>query len=33
MKMLLANRFLTGADVADVLKHYEGLTGMDSWYD
>ncbi|KIY43504.1 hypothetical protein FISHEDRAFT_53376 [Fistulina hepatica ATCC 64428] len=29
---LLANRFLTGHDVAVVLKYYESLTGMDYWY-
>ncbi|KAF9527426.1 hypothetical protein CPB83DRAFT_856154 [Crepidotus variabilis] len=31
--MLLANRFLTGSDVAQVLLHYEELTGMANWYD
>lgn len=31
--MLLANRFISGSEVAEVLKHYESLTGMDSWYD
>ncbi|RDB30322.1 hypothetical protein Hypma_007240 [Hypsizygus marmoreus] len=31
--MLLANRFINGNEVARILKHYEGLTGMDSWYD
>ena len=30
--MLLGNRFLTGKDVAMLLKHYEGLVKMDSWY-
>lgn len=32
-KMLLANRFLTGGEVAKVLKHYEKHTGMEYWYD
>jgi len=32
-KMLLANRFLSGHEVAEVLKHYESLTGMATWYD
>lgn len=32
-KMLLANRFLTGSEVAKVLKHYEKHTGMEYWYD
>jgi hypothetical protein len=32
-KMLLANRFLTGGEVAKVLKHYERHTGMEFWYD
>lgn len=31
--MLLANRFLTGANIANVMKHYEGLIGMESWYE
>ncbi|KAG5353414.1 hypothetical protein J132_11236 [Termitomyces sp. J132] len=31
--MLVVNRFITGADVASLLKHYESLTGMDTWYD
>ncbi|KAG5638004.1 hypothetical protein H0H81_002272 [Sphagnurus paluster] len=31
--MLVANRFINGVDVAKTLKHYEGLTGMDTWYD
>ncbi|KJA26834.1 hypothetical protein HYPSUDRAFT_1032560 [Hypholoma sublateritium FD-334 SS-4] len=30
---LMANQFLTGREVARVLRHYEGLTGMDEWYD
>lgn len=29
--MLLANRFLSGAEVAKILKHYEGLVGMEFW--
>jgi hypothetical protein len=32
-KILLANRFLDGRDMAKVLRHYEELTGMDNWYD
>ncbi|KAF8156828.1 hypothetical protein B0H34DRAFT_710695 [Crassisporium funariophilum] len=31
--MLLANQFLTGHEVAQVLVHYENLTGMAHWYD
>ncbi|KAF9558211.1 hypothetical protein CPC08DRAFT_563452 [Agrocybe pediades] len=31
--MLLANQFLTGKDIAQVLKHYEKYTGMEFWYD
>ncbi|TFK41516.1 hypothetical protein BDQ12DRAFT_678115 [Crucibulum laeve] len=30
--MLLGNRFLTGREMAMVLKHYESHTGMDNWY-
>lgn len=29
--MLLADRFLTGVDVVNVLRHYEGLVGMAYW--
>lgn len=32
-KMLLANRFLSGHEVAEILQHYESLTGMATWYD
>jgi hypothetical protein len=31
-KMFVVNRFLTGSEVAHILRHYEGLTNMDSWY-
>lgn len=31
--MLLANRFLSGHEVAEILQHYESLTGMATWYD
>jgi hypothetical protein len=31
-KMFVVNRFLTGSEVARILKHYESLTNMDSWY-
>jgi hypothetical protein len=31
-KMFVVNRFLTGSEVARILRHYEGLTNMDSWY-
>ncbi|TFK70788.1 hypothetical protein BDN72DRAFT_765948 [Pluteus cervinus] len=31
--MLLGNRFLTGNDVAELLKHYEKQTKMDRWYE
>ncbi|KAG6917601.1 hypothetical protein DXG01_001830 [Tephrocybe rancida] len=31
--MLVVNRFITGAEVASLLKHYESLTGMDAWYE
>ncbi|KAG6902050.1 hypothetical protein C0995_005107 [Termitomyces sp. Mi166 len=31
--MLVVNRFITGAEVASLLKHYESLTGMDTWYN
>ena len=30
--MLVANKFLTAAEVVKVLKHYEAYTGMDHWY-
>jgi len=30
--MFVVNRFLTGSEVAHILRHYEGLTEMDSWY-
>ena len=30
-KVLAVNRFLTGAQVAEVLRHYEKFTGMDYW--
>lgn len=30
--MLVINRFLTPSEVVDVLKHYEGKTGIDHWY-
>jgi len=30
--MFVVNRFLTGSEVARILKHYESLTNMDSWY-
>ena len=30
-KVLAVNRFLTGAQVAEVLRYYEKLTGMDYW--
>ncbi|KAG6899859.1 hypothetical protein C0993_006203 [Termitomyces sp. T159_Od127] len=32
-KMLVVNRLITGAEVASLLKHYESLTGMDTWYN
>ena len=28
----MANQFLTGREVARVLRHYEELTGMDEYY-
>lgn len=31
--MFLVNRFLTGTDVASLLRHYESLTKMDEWYE
>ncbi|KAJ2936560.1 hypothetical protein H1R20_g533, partial [Candolleomyces eurysporus] len=31
--LLLANRFLTANEVAQTLKYYESLTGMDFWYN
>jgi len=31
--LLMANKILTGRDVAKVLVYYEELTGMASWYD
>ncbi|KAG6890025.1 hypothetical protein C0992_003248 [Termitomyces sp. T32_za158] len=30
--MLVVNRFITGDEVASLLKYYESLTGMDTWY-
>ena len=30
-QMLLSNHFLTGHEVAQVLVHYEGHTGMAFW--
>lgn len=30
-QILLANNFLSGHDVAQVLLYYENLTGMDNW--
>ena len=30
-QMLLANRFISGHEVAKILKHYEKLVGMDRW--
>jgi len=31
-QMFAVNRFLTGSEVAHILRHYESLTKMDSWY-
>ncbi|KAF6762024.1 hypothetical protein DFP72DRAFT_594166 [Ephemerocybe angulata] len=31
--LLLANRFLSAKEVAKILKHYEGHTGMEHWDD
>ncbi|KAF9486280.1 hypothetical protein BDN70DRAFT_870376 [Pholiota conissans] len=30
---LLVNHFLDARNMAKILRHYEGLTGMDGWYD
>lgn len=32
-QLLLAERFITAHEVANVLRHYESLTGMEFWYD
>jgi hypothetical protein len=32
-KMFVVNRFLTGTEVASLLRYYESLTDMNSWYD